>query len=757
MTYTTEFSITDLIHSDPRYRTLKDRLDGFRKGSDEYLLALMEELPLNSWPEYNLFLQCQATPINGTSKPNTSPIYRSTISHKHLITCTDHRLKTYFDHFQFAVKMWPNNHCLGIRPFDTDTKQWKNEYVWETYQQVFDRAQNFGSGILSLVNVKRRTRTTTHLRDNRFIVTILSHNNPQWVITDLACQCYDLTNSSLYETLGSDTSEYILNLTESPVLCFSVVNFYKILTLLPKLKYINTLICLDEQDEHKLNSINESLLNSGIENSLGEKISLYSMKHVETIGSLTKVPLILPTPTSLYTISFTSGTTGLPKGVEITQQVIASGIAFALSTFKIPTHKKSRQLYDLCFLPLAHIFERQILAYGLTRGTGMGFIHKPDPTVLVEDLRILKPDSLTLVPRILTRFEAGIKTNLSKTAIQRNLAAGIIDAKSERFTSRSGTDKSIMNFLVYHRVLIDRVRDSLGLNNTSYIITGSAPISKDTLLFLRSCLDTGMRQGYGSTESFAGVCLSEPYERDPGSCGAIGVTAECRLRDVPEMNYLTHRELKGELQLRGPQVFSQYFKNEKDTRDAFDENGWFSTGDIAMIDKKGRLHIIDRVKNFFKLSHGEYIAPERIENIYLSSCPFITQIFVYGDSLKSFLIGVASIDLDGVLKLLNDIRYNDGTKVKDFIHWDIDTLIVNINEDINLKKCILTEINNFCHDSLQGFEKLHNIYLGVDLMTVNNDCITPTLKIKRLQTTKLFKDQLDSLYNEGSLFKSSKL
>ena len=198
MAYTTEFSITDLIHSDPRYKTLKDRLDGFRKGSDEYLLALMEELPLNSWPDYKFFLQCQASPINGTSQPNTSPIYRSTLSHNHLITCTDHHLKTYFDHFQFAVRMWPNNHCLGIRPFDPSTKQWQNKYVWETYQKIFDRDQNLVSGILSLVNVKNRSS----LKDNKFIVTILSHNSPQWVITDLACQCYDLTNSSLYETLG---------------------------------------------------------------------------------------------------------------------------------------------------------------------------------------------------------------------------------------------------------------------------------------------------------------------------------------------------------------------------------------------------------------------------------------------------------------------------------------------------------------------------------------------------------------------------
>lgn len=753
MTFTEEFSISDLIHSDPRYQTLKERLDGYRRGSDEYLLALIEELPLNSWPNYKQFLSKQASPLGPSQDLDKSPIYRSILSHRQMVTCTDHNLKTYFDHFQFAVRMWPQNHCLGVRPCDPITKEWATEYKFQTYQQVADRAQCFGSGILSLVNVKKQL----HLENNDFVVTILSNNSPQWVITDLACQCYDLTNSSLYETLGGETSEYILNLTESPVLCFSIANLYKILTILPHLKYINTLICLDEQDEHKLKSINDSLLNNNIKNCLGENVSLHSMKHVETIGSMTKIPLIPPTPKSLYTISFTSGTTGLPKGVEITQQVIASGIAFALSTFKIPNHKKSKQCYDMCFLPLAHIFERQILAYGLTRGTGMGFLHIPDPTVLVEDLRILKPDTLSLVPRILTRFEAGIKTNLSKGTLQKNLATNIIDAKSARFASRSGTDKSIMNFLVYHRVLIDRIKDGLGLNNASYIITGSAPISKDTLLFLRSCLDIGMRQGYGSTESFAGICLSEPYEKDPGSCGAIGISAECRLKDVPEMNYLTRKELKGELQLRGPQVFQKYYKNEKATEEVFDKDGWFSTGDVAKIDSKGRIHIIDRVKNFFKLSHGEYIAPEKIENTYLSSCPYITQIFVFGDSLQSYLVGIVSIDVEGILRLLNDIGYANNGEEKNFTHWDITTLIININEDVKLKRLVLTEFNKCCSDNLQGFEKLHNIYVGVDLMSVQNECVTPTLKIKRIQSTKFFRDQLDKLYKEGSIIKNGKL
>lgn len=741
-----EYSITDLVHDNAEFKGLQAILQDYTRHSDEYLLALINKLPLNSWPNYKSFLAKQGVPKDFKSNEDTSnksQTYRSSLAPSKLVTCVDHKLRTFFDHFMFSVRMWPHNDFLGTRIYH-EGQGWSNKYHFQTYKQVAERVHNFGSGILTIVNMKLSRPITV----NNFIVSILSHNSPEWVITDLACQSLSLTNTSLYETLGPSTSEYILNLTESPVLCFAKVNFYKIFNNIDNFKFLNTLICLDEDDERKIELINTSLLTNKV-NSKNERITLYSMKKVEEIGAVTKIPLIPPKPDSLYTISFTSGTTGLPKGVEIAQQNVEAAIVFGLSTFKIPNSKKSQQLYDMCFLPLAHIFQRQILAYDVSRGVGIGFLHKPDPTVLVEDLRILKPDSLALVPRILTRFEAGIKTNLSKSSLQKNVATNIIDAKTSRFVNRSGVDRSIMNFLVYHRILIDKIRDGLGLTNTNYLVTGSAPIATDTLLFLRSALDIGMRQGYGLTESFAGICLSEPYEKDSGSCGAVGITAECRLKDVPEMKYFAKKDLKGELQLRGPQIFQRYFKNDKATSEVVDEHGWFSTGDIGYIDGKGRIHIIDRVKNFFKLAHGEYIAPEKIENIYLSSCPYITQIFIYGNSLKTFLVGIVSVDITLIQELLN--HYN--VKIS---NWNQNVLISKLNEDKSLRSMLLKNINK-CIDGLQGFEKMHNIYVGIDLMSVENDTVTPTFKIRRVQATNYFQDRLNKLYDEGSIIKNSKL
>ncbi|CCK72721.1 medium-chain fatty acid-CoA ligase FAA2 KNAG_0L00990 [Huiozyma naganishii CBS 8797] len=745
MAITESYAISDLIRDSPRFAGLRGKLLEFEPGSDEYLYALFDELPLNSYPTYKTFLKQQAVEVDNFDKSDhLSPVFRSSLSPKQLVTCVDSTLQSGFDHFMLSVKRWPSNDFLGVRPYDAVTDTWADHFEFQSYQEVARRSRAFGSGILSVVNTKRRQTLT----NNDFIVAVLSHNTPQWVITDLACQSFSLPNTSLYETLGPQTSEYIMNLTESPVLVYSKNNLYNVLNFLPKLEFVNTLICMDYMDDSQVRYLNESLLNIKV-NARGEQITFYSMEQVEKIGVMTNISLIPPRADSLYTISFTSGTTGLPKGVEITHQILTSGVAFGLSTFKIPSNKKDKQLYDLCFLPLAHIFQRMIVAYDISRGVGLGFLNKPDPTLLVENLKLLKPDSLALVPRILTRFEAGIKNNLSQSTLRNGVANNIIDAKAARFSTKGGTDHSIMNYLVYHRVLIQKIREGLGLSNTTYLVTGSAPISKETLLFLRSSLDTGVRQGYGLTESFAGICLSEPFERDAGSCGAIGITAECRLRDVPELNYYAKRDLKGELLLRGPQIFSKYYKNEEETAKAVDEHNWFATGDVGFIDPKGRLHIIDRVKNFFKLAHGEYIAPEKIENLYLSVCPYITQIFVYGDTLQNYLVGVLSIDVDSV----RDFLGNSNPQIKS---WEVETLVNKLNKDVTLRKSLLNSVNS-CMEGLQGFEKLHNIYIGVDLLSVENGTVTPTLKIKRVQATAHFKRELERMYEEGSIIKTSKL
>ncbi|SCU94752.1 LAME_0F09032g1_1 [Lachancea meyersii CBS 8951] len=741
-------SLVDLVETDMRFRTLKEELAQYEPNSTEYLAGLMKAMPLTQHTNYRQFLKQQGVPVPGSElKPGFSPMYRSSLSPDHLVSSIHPQLATFFGLFEFAVQRFPQNDCLGQRVRLDGSGKLSQHYVFESYQEIQKRSRNLGSGVMTLVNLKRQRKF--HFND--FIVSFLSSNRKEWIIADLACQSYSLANTALYETLGIDTSQYILNITESPVLILSKVNLYKVLEMLPHLGHLSTLICMDELSSNELSQLNGPLLPRRT-NEHGERISVLTFRQVEEIGASNNVPIIPPKPDSLYTISFTSGTTGTPKGVLINHSHIAAGITFAMSLFRIPPHKRGQQLHDMCFLPLAHIFERQIAGYTLSAGVGLGFLHKADPAVLVEDLKLLKPDFFSLVPRVLTKFEAGIKNTLrgdSTSFLAKNVARNILDQKQARFQNRGGPDHSIINSVVFHRILIDKIRESLGLVNASFLITGSAPIANDTLLFMKSALDCGIRQGYGLTETFAGICISEAHERDFGTCGSMAITTECRLRSIPEMGYDAERDLKGEVQLRGPQIFSGYYKNPEETRKVLSKDGWFSTGDVGYIDAKGRLTIIDRVKNFFKLAQGEYIAPEKIENLYLSSCPYISQIMIHGDSLKTFLVAVVGFDFDSFTSVLHQwIPSLKGLHGND--------LVQALNQNREYRKEIVKMMNGQT-TGLQGFEKVNNIFVGIEPLKVAEDTITPTFKVKRAKATKRFQEELGVLYEEGSLIKAEKL
>ncbi|CDO92538.1 unnamed protein product [Kluyveromyces dobzhanskii CBS 2104] len=739
----TKTTLTELIENSPKLGKLKHKLSKFKKGSNEYFAALFSDLVLSKSSDFKAYLKQQSVPLPGTDHvKGYSAIYRNSLSPEKLVSAIDSSLDTGYKMFSRAVEIYGDNDCLGERVYDQVTGKWSDYYVWESYRQVQQRSRNLGAGIISLVNTSRGRPLDTA----DFIVSIMSTNRKEWILTDLACQTFGLANTALYTTLGEETSEYILNLTESPVLVLQSSNLLKVLSYLPNLKHVTTLISMDELSDAELKNLNENFLNG---------VKLFNMTQVESIGSLLKVDPIPPTPESLYTISFTSGTTGMPKGVELSHEHLASAVSFAKTNFDLSTAEmsKSKQHYELCFLPLAHIFQRQITSISLSSGFGCGFMHIPDPSCLTECLRILKPTFLAVVPRILTKMESGIKNSLNNdevSVITKNIAHNILDAKLSRFQSRGGPDDSFINSLLYHKVLIDKIRTQLGFDNLEFMVIGSAPVSNETLMFMRSCLDVGIKQGYGLTETFAGLCISETYERDVGSCGGPGVSCEIRLKSVPSMGYDAEKELKGEIQTRGPQSVVRYYKNPDATKSAIDKSGWFSTGDIGYIDNKGRLHIIDRVKNFFKLAQGEYIAPEKIENSYLSNCPEITQIFIHGNSLETFLVAIVGVDPGALLETLT--KYY-GVKAKGL---SPEEMVNKINSDTSLRVKVLVLLNRHV-PKLQGFEKIHNLHLGIEPLKIDDGNITPSFKVKRNSCAKFFKEEITNMYKEGSLIRSNKL
>lgn len=189
-----------------------------------------------------------------------------------------------------------------------------------------------------------------------------------------------------------------------------------------------------------------------------------------------------------------------------------------------------------------------------------------------------------------------------------------------------------------------------------------------------------------------------------------------RLKDMPELGYLsTDNPPRGEVQFMGTNVFKGYFKNPERTKEAFSEDGWLNSGDIGTVLPNGALKIIDRAKNIFKLSQGEYIAPEKLENIY-AQCPIIHQVFVYGDSLQHYLVGVIVPDPHHTKSFAESHGISEDEALS---HPDYKANIIK-EMDVKAREYALSSL-----------ERVKKLYLTKEPFSTENDIITPTFKIKR--------------------------
>lgn len=192
----------------------------------------------------------------------------------------------------------------------------------------------------------------------------------------------------------------------------------------------------------------------------------------------------------------------------------------------------------------------------------------------------------------------------------------------------------------YDKLVFNKMKARLG-GQVRFMITGSAPIDQTVLEYLKVCFCCPFLEGYGLTETSGGSSVTLPNDPVTGHVGGPLPCVKWRLKDVPEMNYTAQDKPypRGELLMKGASVTSGYYKRPDKTADAFDADGWFLTGDVVQVFPNGSVKIIDRSKNIFKLAQGEYIMPEKIENVF-ALCPVVSQTFLHGDSKKSCTVAI---------------------------------------------------------------------------------------------------------------------
>ncbi|GMM35599.1 hypothetical protein DASC09_029240 [Saccharomycopsis crataegensis] len=678
--------------------------------------------------------------LSDSRKPGYSPIIRNVGAKTHLITHIHPELTTLHQYFQHFSLQYASKNYLGYRPFNKLTNEYE-DYKYFTYAETTHLKNQLGSAIIKLLeNTDQKSP----------IITIYLPNCYQFVVIDLACISYSLVSTCLYDSLGHTSGAYIINLTESPIIFTTKLQASKIFsmkldaTIDHKLKYVVVIEEIDMAQDYQL-----------ITAAANANLILFDFQTLLNIGKKHPSPNIPPSPHNLFTICFTSGTTGMPKGAEITHEHVV-----AQSCTSLLLHDMSHpEAASFEFLPMAHCYERAVLFSELCYGFTLHFPHDPrNIASYFEDIKLVKPTFFATVPRVINKIEAQLRAKIAKS----RYLSSVIDWKVQKLTNG---DPNNHHFL-YDKLIAPRIRAALGFQRTKSILLGSAPVTKETIIYLQCVLGINICQGYGSTETFcAGAISSDTTNFGLGTNGSICCNLETRLRDVPELEYSWDNNRSGELLLRGPALTKTYYRHEKAFEESLDSEGWFKTGDVAQFDEFGNMVVVDRVKNFFKLAQGKYIAAEKIEQIYLRQCPMVEQVYVTGDSLQHFLVGVVGVNIEVVKSIVVDLGIPcDFTKVEQTMKQFENSpellgeqqpikYFTAILNSVAVKKRLL-EILNFKVEKLLSYERIKNAFFTITPFAVEKDTLTPTFKIKRVQVRKEFQSVIKDLYKEGEVYKN---
>ncbi|PHH59025.1 hypothetical protein CDD81_3938 [Ophiocordyceps australis] len=668
-------------------------------------------------------------PVPGSERPGRSAVYRYfKFRDRPLLTTYDADVRSIHDLFEASARKRPNKACLGTRNWNPATKTWNDKFDWLTYAQVADRRRAFGAGLVEI-------HTRIGINEAKFGVGLWSQNRAEWQIVDLALASQSLYTVSLYETLGPDTTEYIISHAQLVCVVCSLSHIPVLLKLAPRLPLLKLIVSMDPLDNGELESNTMAAVLNNIASPLGIKI--YSMQEVEEIGTNSGRPMRPAGWDDLTTINYTSGTTGPPKGVLLTHGNAVS----ANSSVRLGGNIRHTDVH-VSYLPLAHIYGRLADQVALAEGASIGFF-RGDIHGLVDDMKILQPTGFISVPRLFNRFSSAIRTaTLEASGIRGALSRQAVSTKLANMRAPPG-QASNKHFL-YDRIWTPKVRAAVGLSRTHSMISGSAQLDPEVQEFLRAAFSTNFAQGFGMTETYAAGTIQLNDDYSLGNVGPPVACAEICLQSVPDLEYSVNDKPnpRGELLMRGPHIFRGYFKNEEETKRTLEPDGWFHTGDIAEVDNMGRFKIIDRKKNVLKLSHGEYISPERIENVYAGSCNLITMAYVHGDSKESELVGIFGIEPEtfpafATKVLKENVPATDLEAVK------------KAAQNPRVRKAFLKILDDIARKhKFNKFEKVRNVHLDVEPFTVENELLTPTLKLKRPQTAKFFRAQLDQMYDE---------
>ncbi|KAM9349239.1 long-chain-fatty-acid--CoA ligase 3b [Symphorus nematophorus] len=626
--------------------------------------------------------------------------------------------------FEYAAQKFPQRDCLGTREVLSEEDELQpngkvfkkvilGNYNWLTYEEAYHAAKCFGSGLAAL---GQRPQCN---------IAIFCETRAEWIVAAQACFMYNFPLVTLYATLGPTAIAHGLNETEVTHIITSKdllqSRLKAILCDLPRLRYV---IVVDSKPTSWPD--------------IPRGIMIYNMDSVKEMGSKPDniaVDRRQPEPSDIAVIMYTSGSTGIPKGVMISHGNIIAGITGMAE--RIPNLNETDTYIG--YLPLAHVLELSAELVCISHGCRIGY---SSPQTLADqstkikkgskgDTSVLKPTLMAAVPEIMDRIYKNVMTKVEEMSkFQKTLFVLAYNYKMEQISK--GYSTPLCDSLVFKRV-----RALLG-GNTRVLLSGGAPLSAATQRFMNICLCCPVGQGYGLTETCGAGTISEMSDYSTGRVGAPLVCSEITLKDWEEGGYYSTDKPnpRGEILVGGPNVTMGYYKNESRNRDDFfvDENGqrWFCTGDIGEFHPDGCLKIIDRKKDLVKLQAGEYVSLGKVEAV-LKNCSLIDNICAYANSDQSYVISFVVPNHKQLMALAEQMQVR-GT-------WE------EICNNPQVEKEVLRIITEAAISAkLERFEIPKKIRLSAEPWTPETGLVTDAFKLKRKELKTHYQEDIERMY-----------
>lgn len=543
-------------------------------------------------------------------------------------------------------------------------------------------------------------------------VAILSHTRYEWTLTDLAILGAGGVTVPIYP---SSTGPETLRLLEhSEAKAVFVEDETQLMKILPHLERLPSLawVILFENTRSSLPSRVISLFDLQKNGETERHRSPHFFE--ESLSTLA--------PTDLFTICYTSGTTGNAKGVMLTHENLMSVLTDCSSAFGM--HIREGKEVLLTFLPFSHIIGRIESMTPFIFGWQLNFADSLEK--LPENLKEVRPTILFTVPRVFEKALTEVETRVKRSSfILRGTYRLAMNAGKSYFSKKwRGKSPGLLrraSYDLFREAVLNRVLEAFG-GRLRFAICGGAPLSKEVGETFE-ILGVLILEGYGLTETCAPVTMNTVEAHRFGTVGRPLRDVTIKIAD------------DGEIFIRSKKVFSGYWKDENETRDSFDEEGWFRTGDIGFIDPQGYLHITDRKKDLIITSGGKNIAPQKIENLAKSLSPLIADFVVIGDRQKHL---TALITLDR--KSLHRFAKDGGILYSDLLEF---TRHYRVQAEIE-------RVIGLLNQELARFETIKKFAILPDLFSIESGELTPSLKVKRSAVSRKYHDLINALYQEPS-------